>query len=43
MEIAGKNSNWKIDVKKIWIAGEKIFGWNIAVKNSKLVNYCEKF
>ncbi len=38
-----KFSNQKIDEKKIRIAGEKIFSWNIAVKNSRLVNCCEKF
>ncbi len=43
IEIAEKISNQKIDMKKIWIAGEKILGWNIAVKTSRLVNYREKF
>ncbi len=43
IETAEKISKWKIDVKKILIAGEKILGWNIAVKNSRLVNCYENF
>ncbi len=42
-EIAEKISNRKINVRKIQIANEKIVGWYIAAKNSRLVNCCEKF
>ncbi len=42
IEIAEKILNQKIDVKKIWIAGEKILACNIVVKNSRLVKCCEK-